>query len=200
MKLRINLYSDEFRPKRLYLALPQLMRFWFLALLFLVGSGGYLQWLLDQQQQAILSLELAVTNQQQESERLSQELATRRPDMTLQRKVTESHAELEAKQALLDNLAGRQQLKSQGFAIVLEDLARLQGPGISLQHIQLQGEQISLQGMARRSQDVPAWVNQFTGTKALSGRRFDELLMSRDSRGDLVFQLNSHSPSQERKP
>ena len=202
MKLRINLYSDEFRPKRLYLALPQLVRCWVLMLLLLLGSGGYLQWRLDQQQQVIQSLALGVTNQQQETQRLSQELASRHPDMALQRKVTEFQSELEAKQALLDNLAGRQQLKSQGFAMVLGDLARLQGPGISLQRIQLQGEQISLQGIARRSQDVPAWVNRFAGTQGLSGRRFDELLMSRDGQGNLQFQLNSHpqDPVQEMRP
>ncbi|MGL4204877.1 MAG: PilN domain-containing protein [Aeromonadaceae bacterium] len=198
MKLRINLYSDEFRPQKRYLALPQLLLYWLLAGLLLLGCGGYLQWLLAQQQQITEHLASSVTIQNQEAERLAQELAARRPDMALQRKVADARSDLEAKQALLDNLAGRQPLKSQGFAMVLEDLARLQGVGIALQRIQLKDERIFLQGMARRSQDVPAWVSQFNGTQALSGRRFDELLMSRDSSGHLVFQLNGHALVQER--
>ncbi len=197
MKLRINLYSDEFRPKRIGFALPQLVQCWVLVLLLLIGCGGYLQWLLEHQQQVTQGLELGVANQRQEAERLTLELATRHPDTALQRQVTDTHAELEGKQALLDNLAGRQQLKSQGFARVLEDLARLHGNGISLQHIQLQGERISLQGVARRSQDVPAWVDQFTRTQTLSGRRFEQLLMSRDGGGNLLFQLNGYAAEQE---
>ena len=199
MKLRINLYSDEFHPKRLWLTLPQLVSCWGVALLLLVGCGSYLQWLQTQQLQVTQSLESVVSEQRQEAERLSRELLSRHPDQALQRKVSELRTELEAKQALLDNLAGRQRLKSQGFAMVLEDLARLHGSGISLQHIQVRGDDISLQGVARRSQDVPAWVNQFTDTKGLSGRSFEELLMSRDSSGNLLFQLNGHASAQERK-
>ena len=202
MKLRINLYADEFRPKRLWCSLPQLLLIWVTVLLLILSCALYLQYRLRSQQQATQALELSFTTQQQEVERLNRLLEAHKPDASLAQQVAEHQSELETKQSLLDNLAGRNLLKSQGFALVLEELARIRSPEIALQRIQLQGERISLQGLTSRSQEVPAWLNRFAGTRGLSGRRFDELLMSRDSQGNLQFQLNSHpqDPVQEMRP
>ncbi len=202
MKLRINLYADEFRPKRLWCSLPQLLLIWATVLLLILSCALYLQYRLRSQQQATQALELSFTTQQQEVERLNRLLEAHKPDASLAQQVAEHQSELETKQSLLDNLAGRNLLKSQGFALVLEELARIRSPEIALQRIQLQGERISLQGLTSRSQEVPAWLNRFAGTRGLSGRRFDELLMSRDSQGNLQFQLNSRPQDtvQEKRP
>lgn len=202
MKLRINLYADEFRPKRLWCSLPQLLLIWATVLLLILSCALYLQYRLRSQQQATQALELSFTMQQQEVERLNRLLEAHKPDASLAQQVAEHQSELETKQSLLDNLAGRNLLKSQGFALVLEELARIRSPEIALQRIQLQGERISLQGLTSRSQEVPAWLNRFAGTRGLSGRRFDELLMSRDSQGNLQFQLNSRPQDtvQEKRP
>lgn len=202
MKLRINLYADEFHPKRLWCSLPQLLLIWASVLLLILSCALYLQYRLRSQQQATQALELSFTTQQQEVERLNRQLEAHQPDASLAQQVAEHQSELETKQSLLDNLAGRNLLKSQGFALVLEELARIRSPEIALQRIQLQGERISLQGLTSRSQEVPAWLNRFAGTRGLSGRRFDELLMSRDSQGNLQFQLNSRPQDtvQEKRP
>ncbi len=202
MKLRINLYADEFRPKRLWCSLPQLLLIWATVLLLILSCALYLQYRLRSQQQATQALELSFSTQQQEVERLNRLLEAHKPDASLAQQVAEHQSELETKQSLLDNLAGRNLLKSQGFALVLEELARIRSPEIALQRIQLQGERISLQGLTSRSQEVPAWLNRFAGTRGLSGRRFDELLMSRDSQGNLQFQLNSRTQDtvQEKRP
>lgn len=72
MKLRINLYADEFRPKRLWCSLPQLLLIWATVLLLILSCALYLQYRLRSQQQATQALELSFTTQQQEVERLNQ--------------------------------------------------------------------------------------------------------------------------------
>lgn len=40
MKLRVNLYTDEFRPKRLWLTLPQMLLGWLGLLVLLLAWWG----------------------------------------------------------------------------------------------------------------------------------------------------------------
>ena len=101
---------------------------------------------------------------------------------------------MKVNQQLLASLAAREMLKSNGFAQLLADLARIGSQGIALQHIQFDEGRISLSGLARNSQDVPAWVSRFAETEALADKPFAELEIARDGEGGLAFQLRSPEP------
>lgn len=195
MKLRINLYGDEFRPRKQWATLPQMVGCWLLVLLLIAGSVLGLKQQQAGQQAANQQQELALNALRQEGERLVAELARHKPDTELHRQNAQLQHQVQIKQLLLHSLAARAMLKSSGFAVLLNDLARIRSPGIALQHIQLDEGRVQLAGLAASSQDVPAWVNRFTEAESLTGKEFSELQISRDAQGQLSFRLSSPQPA-----
>lgn len=195
MKIRINLYGDEFRPRRQWATLPQMVGCWLLVLLLIAGSALGLKQLHATQQAANQQQELALNALRLEGERLVAEQARHKPDAELNRQNTQLQHQVQIKQLLLHSLAVRAMHKSNGFAVLLNDLARIRSPGIALQHIQLDEGRVELAGLAASSQDVPAWVSRFTEAESLTGKEFSELQISRDAQGQLSFRLSSPQPA-----
>ena len=194
MKIRINLYGDEFRPRRQWGTLPQMALAWGLCLLVLVTAQLTLQHLQSRQRADNQQQELTLNALRSEGERLLAEQAKRQPDAELSRQNKALARQVKVNQQLLTSLAAREMLKSNGFAQLLADLARIGSQGIALQHIQFDEGRISLSGLARNSQDVPAWVSRFAETEALADKPFAELEIARDGEGGLAFQLRSPEP------
>ena len=125
-----------------------------------------------------------------DSPTLDAALARHQADGQLQQQLVNKREELAAKQALIRQLGSLSLQKSQGYAGVMADLARLRDARLSLQRIEINDGRINLSGVAERSQDVPAWVNRFKQTPSLAGKQFGELTLSRDKAGQLAFQLS----------
>ena len=191
MKIRINLYGDEFRPRRQWATLPQMVGCWLLLLVLMAGSLLGLNQLHAGQEAANQQQELALNALRLEGERLVAELARHKPDAELHRQNKQLQHQVQIKQLLLHSLTARAMLKSNGFAVLLNDLARIRSPGIALQHIRLDEGRVELAGLAASSQDVPAWVSRFTEAESLTGKEFSELQISRDAQGQLSFRLSS---------
>lgn len=115
--------------------------------------------------------------------RLDAELARHLANVDLQRQLADKREELGAKQALMQQLglAPSPCKKSQGYAGVMADLARLRDR-LSLQRLEISDGRINLAGVAERSQDVPAWVDRASSRPHLpgTGKQFGELTLSRD--------------------
>ena len=77
MKIRINLYAEEFRPRRQWATLPQMVLVWALCLLLLGASWLTVHWLLGRQQAANQQQELTLSALRLEGERLQAEQARR---------------------------------------------------------------------------------------------------------------------------
>lgn len=191
MKLRINLYSQEFRPRRQWLTLPQLVSAWIGIGLLLLAGYGVLHGLLLHQLKLNQLQSSALQQVQEENAHLIAEQQRRQPDLALQQSNNDMLELVSAKQALLNSLKGRETMKSNGFAALLTDLARIRAKGVALQAIQLDENNLALSGQASHSEDVPAWVSHFSATDSLKGRAFSRLEMSRDNQGVLHFHLNS---------
>ena len=146
MKIRINLYGDEFHPRRQWATLPQMAGCWLLVLLLISGSALGLKQLHAGQQAANQQQELALNALRLEGERLVAEQARHKPDAELHRQNTQLQHQVQIKQLLLHSLSARAMLKSSGFAVLLNDLARIRSPGIALQHIQLDEGRVQLAG------------------------------------------------------
>lgn len=191
MKLRVNLYTDEFRPKRLWLTLPQMLLGWLGLLVLLLAWWGGSQWQLSQQQQANRQVQQQLLQLKQQSEALDAQIKARQQDAGLTAELAKRRALLTGKQQLVSQLSGRASLKSQGMAGLLADLARVGGPDISVQTIRLEQGRLSLAGQSRSSEAVPAWLDRFKQTQTLAGQGFAELQMQRDDAGRLHFDLHA---------
>ena len=200
MKYRINLYSSDLRPKRLWLSLSHLCLVVSAVLLLLLAIGAMLSSRLHSQMMANQALVLTQQQLQLEQDRLQGELNLRRSDLGLQKEYQLSQDELSSRQQLLEALRGRAPLRSAGYAAVLEDLARIHSAEIALQQIDLQQEQMSFRGQARSTQSVPAWVQRFASAPALKGRAFGELQLNRGAGGELLFRLNSTAVEVSKAP
>ena len=65
MKIRINLYAEEFRPRRQWATLPQMVLVWALCLLLLGASWLTVHWLLGRQQAANQQADTPTANDSQ---------------------------------------------------------------------------------------------------------------------------------------
>ncbi|PKQ73397.1 MSHA biogenesis protein MshI [Aeromonas sobria] len=190
MKRQINLYGAEFRPKRQWASLNQMMLVWGCALLLILLVGVGYSWQQQQVSRALAQRNVELDLKRGEAQRLDAELARHQADPRLQQQLTNQQDELTAKQGLMRQLGSLSLQKSQGYASLMADLSRIRNSNLSLQRIEINEGRINLSGFAGRSQDVPAWVNRFKQTPSLVGKEFGELTLSRDKEGRLTFQLS----------
>lgn len=190
MKHHINLYGPEFRPKRQWASLNQMVLSWGLCLLLLLAAALFYGWQQQGVSRELSQLQALLAIKRDEASRLDAELARHQADNQLQQQLVLKQEELGAMQGLMQQLGSLSLQKSQGYAGLMADLARLRDARLSLQRIEIREGRINLAGFAERSQDVPAWVNRFKQTPSLAGKQFGELTLSRDKGGQLAFQLS----------
>ncbi|MGY4108081.1 PilN domain-containing protein [Aeromonas encheleia] len=190
MKRHINLYGPEFRPRRQWASLNQMALAWSIGLVLMLLVGLGYAWQQQGVSRELAQVRAALDVRRGEAKRLDAELARHQADGLLQQQLIARQEELSAMQGLMRQLGSLSLQKSQGYAGVMADLARLRDPRLSLQRIEISGGHINLSGFAERSQDVPAWVNRFKQTPSLAGKQFGELTLSRDKEGRLAFQLS----------
>ncbi|EOD55204.1 MSHA biogenesis protein MshI1 [Aeromonas molluscorum 848] len=190
MKRQINLYGAEFRPRRQWASLPQMLLAWGLLAVLLAGMGALYAWQQQGVSRELAQVRVALDVQRNEAKRLDAALARHQADEALQRQLVDKRDELSAKQGLMRQLGSLSLQKSQGYAGIMSDLARLGSDKLALERIEINEGHINLAGVARSSQDVPAWVNRFKQMPTLAGKEFGELTLSRDKAGRLQFQLS----------
>ncbi|MEW7865840.1 MSHA biogenesis protein MshI [Aeromonas diversa] len=191
MKTRINLYGPEFRPRRQWASLAQMMLAWGGALLLLLGMGAYLSWQQSELDARQRQLDAELSRLGAESARLDAELARHQPSAALASELTGLRDQIGGMELMLQQLGALAPERGQSHALLLRELAGLSAPGLSLQRIRVEGEHISLGGETHSSEEVPAWVARFGETRSLAGKAFPEFLLSRDPKGRLLFQLGS---------
>lgn len=191
MKRRINLYSAEYRPKHLLASLPHMLMVWGLALLGLLLALVWVQHSLTGLRQQQAQQQQVLLQQQQRQQQLQTALAQRQADVALKLQLENSQQELAARQALARALAGRAELRSGGFSLLLTDLAHIHDSRIALTHIQVSAQGLALQGDALQGEFVPAWIARFTEAASLRQRHFPALQLQRGQDGLVHFSLGS---------
>ena len=198
MKRRINLYSAEYRPQRLWASLPHMLAIWGLGLLVLVGSVGWGQHSLSQLRQQQAMQQQRLLQQQQQQQALQTALAKRQADAALKLQLDSSQQELAARQALASALNGRAGLRSGGFSMLLSDLARIHDPRIALSRIQISSQGLALEGASQKGEYVPAWIARFPQMPSLRQRHFAALQLQRGQDGLVHFTLGSATDREKR--
>ena len=123
MKYRINLYPSELRPKVELLTITFVFIVWSVAALILfVISNSYQQSYDDIQLQTRDTQNLH-SEKTDKLQALTSERDNRKQDSSLVSRVEALQSEVRAKQLLLEELKGREQLKNHGFSLLMLDLA-----------------------------------------------------------------------------
>ncbi|MGY5452030.1 PilN domain-containing protein [Agarivorans sp. MS3-6] len=193
MKTRINLYTEEFRPKPELVSLRQVMLSWVLIAVVALVWGIWQQ---NQSDSAVFKASQQrklVKQQEAELAKLKTAIEQRAVDVNLQRELDVLQQEVKLKRLLNQRLQG-QNYANQGFSSSLTALASIPNEQIWLTEIQIQRGKMALTGQSSRSDAVPKWLKQFQAYPELSNQQFAGLKIYRDEQQQLNFSLSgSHS-------
>ena len=195
MKSRINLYLPELHPKLEVLTLSFVLTIW--AILFtIVGLVYYHDYSHGQSVKADL-MAIEVQKQQVEDRlvELNETLASRTKDPKLLVAIESKQLEVSLKQRVIDELSGQEQFKSNGFAGLMSGLAEHHLDGLWLTRIQLDENQVMLEGGATDSSLIPQWMTQLSLTERLRGQEFSTTKLYRAPNQQLMFTLGTKAIS-----
>jgi len=195
MKSRINLYLPELHPKLEVLTLSFVLTIW--AILFTILGLVYYH---DYSHGESVKTDLMVIEVQKQlvEDRLvelNETLASRTKDPKLLAAIESKQLEVSLKQRVIDELSGQEQFKSNGFAGLMSGLAEHHLDGLWLTRIQLDENQVMLEGGATDSSLIPQWMTQLSLTERLRGQEFSTTKLYRDPNQQLMFTLGTKAIS-----
>jgi hypothetical protein len=191
MKTRVNLYLDEFKLKYELFTLGTCFVVWGMSIV-LVVLGTYLsknqleQIRFDSQQ-----VEMRHVSKKKLVDTLTSERDSRQRDPQLISAIEMMQRQLSAQQAILSELAKQEQLKSQGFSLLMLDLANNQQDDLWLKRIRVEEQQLLLTGGASGAASLPRWVGRLKQAEYFSGKQFDAAKVYRDEEDILNFEIGT---------
>ena len=191
MKNRVNLYHPQFHPKLRLLTLPILLVSWLLTALFC----GLLYFYVESGQKGIKSefAKIEKINQQQRIliKKLQSAVDNLKVDPKLLKQVEKNQQLISLKKRVLNELAGQEDLKANGFSNLMIDLASHNQSGLWLTHINLDGESVVMRGETTNSAIVPKWLSSLGQTDFFRGQEFSNTRLFRDSEQQLNFVIST---------
>ncbi|GHA54634.1 PilN domain-containing protein [Photobacterium aphoticum] len=185
----INFYSDALKPKVERMTLTNVVLSWGVMALVLAAVMGWQGWQQHQVQTQRDSVQQELQQVLGEIQHTQRVLASRVPSPLKHQLAERLAQQLASKQSALAVISQHDDSLTVGYASLLQQLALADSQDIALQHIHATGTQLSLSGLARTPAAVPAWVQQFQPYPALASRRFQQMVLERDSEQRLIFSL-----------
>ncbi|MCL1035606.1 fimbrial assembly protein [Shewanella submarina] len=191
MKTRINLLTPDLLPPELRISFERTV---LLVLIVLVVGGAANAWFYWKN--SFLTQELAQHHQarnhlQNQKKDLEQKVSNHKPDPRLVAQVKAMDERLLLKQQLLAELDRRSDITSEGFSILLTDLAGVSANKLWLTRIQAANQKFSFEGYSVQAQTVPFWIDQLKSTETLKGYAFSAINMDRGEGQPIAFVLSS---------
>jgi Tfp pilus assembly protein PilN len=191
VKQSINLLQAELYPQQALLTLNKIAMVWS-ALLIIMVSWAFMTQLSFSQSAIKHQALLQVKNQKQAlSEQLEKQLANKQVSPALLIKFDEVKHMLSRKKALFAKLTDSEQTFSGGFVMAMNDLSSMHNQGITIQTISINGQGMKFTGLAKKPQDVPAWLNGFEKSRLLSGKGFANFELAKNEQGVTSFVVSS---------
>lgn len=155
-----------------------------LAAVCLLTAWGYSMWRVVRLQRAVSSLEQQHQRQDATIAALSEARAAGMTPEQVQAQLTQLTAELAVRTRTLELLKSGAAGQVDGFSMRLAALARRPMPGLWIDHVVLSGmtDAMSVGGTALDPDLVPRYLRGLSDEHALSGARFDELVIERPPR------------------
>jgi Tfp pilus assembly protein PilN len=191
VKQSINLLQAELYPQQALLTLNKIAMVWS-ALLIIMVSWAFMTQLSFSQSAIKHQALLQVKNQKQAlSEQLEKQLANKQVSPALLIKFDEVKHMLSRKKTLFAKLTDSEQTFSGGFVMAMNDLSSMHNQGITIQTISINGQGMKFTGLAKKPQDVPAWLNGFEKSRLLSGKGFANFELAKNEQGVTSFVVSS---------
>lgn len=191
MKNRVNLYHPEFHPKLHLLSLPSVVTSWVIAALLCILMYFYA----SSEQQHLKSEIANIEKNNQQQILLIKEVKNTvdnlKIDPALLKQVQKNQQIISLKKRVLDELAGQEDLKSNGFSNLMIGLASHNQNGLWLTHINLNGMSVVMKGAVTDAAIVPKWLISLGQTDYFRGQEFANTRLYRDSGQQLNFVIST---------
>lgn len=199
-KIRINLYSSEFKPKKIILSLSQMIIIWLVTAAFVccVYVITYQEKVHLKTQNQQLSMQL--NNVNDELMQTQSLVAQMTPNASLIERTKNLKIILDTKKQLMGFIEDKVDLKSNGYAGFMEAMARIKSNGISVTHFAIKDKDAEIEGDALNGKSLPLWISQFRNYNDLSPVVFGGVKLYRDPDSDILhFELKKAYIESEQK-
>lgn len=181
MTQRVNLYTEELRPRRESLQAGMLVVLLALVLVGLVAGAGMAHYQTAELQLQIDSAEAGNRALEQNIERQTAAVLARRPSPEIREELAQVTERLARRQRLLERVESLVLGVGERFSPQMAALARQIPDDVWLTGVWLDAEQsqVALEGLARSGSLVPSYLENLGDEPAFSGRTFGAFRLSR---------------------
>lgn len=191
MKYRVNLFPEELKPKLNLFTAGFVLLMWLLSGVVLFAMSEHYRYKYQEIQIATRDTQQKYNQQNGMLKMLTAARDKRAQDPALLAEVQKLQNEARDKRLLLDELRGREQLKNQGFSMLMSDLSSSHVEGVWLTRISIAEQKIRMEGATIESSKVPKWVSKLRESEYFTGRSFAGARMFRDESDNLNFVISS---------
>lgn len=176
----LNLFDPALKPKREWLSLANVVLATVFVLMLLVVVGAWGKHKEDLELTRLKSQESQLKATQAQLVELATMQANRRTDPALEKEIVDKRLLLAQKQQILELLNGGELGQPEGFAAMMEALARQVPEGLWLQGFDLQagGRTLVLRGALVSEPLLPRFVQALNQEPLFKGRHFSALQVS----------------------
>lgn len=181
MNQQINLYLPEFRQKKDWLDLNNMVSLVGIMVIVLLLVTAVEYWQLSGLEKELMNRQQQRIELTEETERLQESFGVQSEDPQLRAQVNALESELQDKEVLMTFLDGRNIGSTAGFSEYLADLARFHLAGLRLTGINLSGggNQVVINGEVLNAELVPLYLQNLRRGQSFAGKEF-EMLRIRD--------------------
>lgn len=198
-KIRINLYTKEFKPKKEILSFSQMIVIWAITLCVVVASClvvASTKRNLTRTNEVLIQKVQDADNNLIELQRL---LSATTLDKSLENKVEQLKLILKGKQELMSALTDKAEYKSRGYSGFMRSLALIKMNGLAINEFSISEGKAAIRGVAKSGKLVPLWLQEFDKYDDLRNRSFGSLSISKDS-GEGFVNFSLLNPKDEEAP
>jgi Tfp pilus assembly protein PilN len=191
MKNRVNLFTDEFKPKRILITLGFAGVIWSVAAMVIAISTFFAYSTWRTSADAAEPFASSYDEKQSMIRVLTDARDNRLNDETLMLQIDTLQKQLRARVLLINELEKKEQLKNQGFSSLLHDLAANHQDGVWLKRIRVSEQQLQLMGGTANAAAVPHWIKNLKQADYFTGKKFAGATMYRDELDVLQFEIGA---------
>ncbi len=188
MMQRVNLYTDELKPRREPAQASTLLWSSLALVVALVAAAVWVRLEATDAGERLQALNTQVADLEQRAQRLTAEVEAQRLDPALETALAEVNQAISQRQRLLEQVSGLVDHQDTGFSPYMAALSRQVPERLWLTgfRINLQDDSVQLTGRTRAGGQVPVYLERLGTEPVFNGRQFEQLTLQRDESGRWV--------------
>ena len=181
---QVNLYQDELKKVKLNFSALMLTQLSIILLIVFSAAAGFRYLQLQSHQSTLVEKQQKQKIAMAELQKIQAELALRKKDAALAKRILDKSKELSNKQKVVGILSRDEFGNTKGFIEHISGLARQRLEGLWLTQIRIAdgGTNVSLHGTTSKSELLPKYLQRLSSEKAFVGTEFQSLVMARQEK------------------